>query len=270
MITERQTGTTELLSELRNGALILTLNRPEARNAMSIAMLRALQAELSYAQSAPDVRCIVLRGSDKAFCAGGDVKGMGAVPGGVPIDEQIHFQRRVQRETAGALAKLPKPTLAVINGPAAGAGLSLALACDLRLIASTAFLVTSFASVGLSGDFGVSYFLAHMVGSAKARELMFLSDRVSAAEAVSLGLANWSCEPHDLAERADALAARLAAAPTTALGYMKENINRAFRAEIDECMDLEATHHIHCMGTADHREGVAAFVEKRAPRFANR
>jgi 2-(1,2-epoxy-1,2-dihydrophenyl)acetyl-CoA isomerase len=187
--------------------------------------------------------------------------------GDVWIEDRIRWQRGVQRATAGKLFRMPKPTLAVINGPAAGAGLSLALSCDLRLMAQSAFLLTAFTTVGLSGDFGVTYFLSQVLGSAKARQMMFLSDRVSAAEALELGLVNWCCEPDDLIDKANAIAARLAAGPSTAFGYMKENLNRAMNTEVDDCMDLEATHHIHCMATSDHREGVAAFIEKRAPEF---
>jgi 2-(1,2-epoxy-1,2-dihydrophenyl)acetyl-CoA isomerase len=270
MVGERDTGTTHLRSTIRDGALWLTLERPDARNAMTDPMLEGLSRELAFAEASGDVRCVVLQGAGRAFCAGGDVKGMGAGPvSDLPIDRRILWQRRIQRDTAGRLATMPKPTIAVINGPAAGAGLSLALACDVRLMADSAFFLTAFASVGLSGDFGATYFLTRLVGSAKAREFMFLSNRISAADAVSLGMANWSCPLEELDERAAALAARLAAAPTTALGYMKENLNRAVAGELGECLDIEATLHVHCMATEDHHEGVLAFAEKRPPSFGS-
>ncbi|HUO13274.1 MAG TPA: enoyl-CoA hydratase-related protein, partial [Caulobacteraceae bacterium] len=182
----------------------------------------------------------------------------------------IHRQRVNQRATAGRLFKMPKPTLAALPGAAAGAGLSLALACDLRIMASNAILTTAFAKVGFSGDYGGAYFLTQLVGSAKARELYYLSDRVSAEEALRLGLTNWVCEPEALATKTREIALRLAKGPTVAYRYMKENLNRAMAGEVDDCLDLEATHHIHCGQTADHREAAQAFVEKREPVFHGR
>jgi 2-(1,2-epoxy-1,2-dihydrophenyl)acetyl-CoA isomerase len=193
------TGTQDLLASLEDGVLNLTLNRPEARNAMSRAMNDALATQLAAAEIDSAVKCIVLTGAGKGFCAGGDVKGMAARGDGTvgdnTIDGAIHLQRVKQRATAGKLFKMPKPTLAALPCAAAGAGLSLALSCDLRIMASTAIMTTAFARVGFSGDYGGTYFLSQLVGSAKARELYFLSDRVSAEEALRLGLTNWVCEP---------------------------------------------------------------------------
>jgi 2-(1,2-epoxy-1,2-dihydrophenyl)acetyl-CoA isomerase len=268
------TGTTDLLATLENGVLTLTLNRPQARNAMSRAMNEALQQQLAQAELDPAVRCIVLTGAGNAFCAGGDVKGMAAsgdgTVGALTIDQAIHRQRLNQRGTAGKLFTMPKPTIAALPGAAAGAGLSLALACDLRVMASSAILTTAFARVGFSGDYGGTYFLTQLVGAAKARELYYLSERVSADEALRLGLVNWVCEPDALAARAREIARRLAQGPTVAYRYMKENLNRALSGDVDDCMDLEATHHIHCGQTEDHREAARAFVEKREPVFKGR
>jgi 2-(1,2-epoxy-1,2-dihydrophenyl)acetyl-CoA isomerase len=268
------TGTTDLLAALDDGILTLTLNRPQARNAMSRPMIEALQRQLAQAELDAAVKCIVLTGAGNAFCAGGDVKGMAAAGdgtvGAMTIDQAIHRQRGNQRGTAGTLFKMPKPTLAALPGPAAGAGLSLALACDLRVMASTAFLTTAFARVGFSGDYGGTYFMTQLVGSAKARELYYLSERIVAHEALRLGLVNWVCEPGELAGKTRELARRLADGPTVAYRYMKENLNRAMGGEVDECLDLEATHHIHCGQTEDHREAARAFVEKREPVFKGR
>lgn len=272
--TSITTGTPDLLATLDAGILTLTLNRPDARNAMSRAMNQALQQQLAAAEFDPAVKCIVLTGAGKGFCAGGDVKGMAAAGdgtvGALTIDEAIHRQRTNQRATAGKLFKMPKPTIAALPGAAAGAGLSLALACDLRIMASSAILTTAFARVGFSGDYGGSYFLTQLVGSAKARELYFLSDRVSADEALRLGLTNWVCAPEDLTARTREIALRLASGPSVAYRYMKENLNRAMAGEIDDCLDLEATHHIHCGQTEDHREATLAFVAKREPVFKGR
>ena len=272
------TGTPDLLAALDNGVLTLTMNRPEARNAMSRAMNQALQAQLAAAEFDPAVKCIVLTGAGKGFCAGGDVKGMAAAGdlskddavAALTIDEAIARQRANQRATAGKLFKMAKPTIAALPGAAAGAGLALALACDLRLMASTAIMTTAFARVGFSGDYGGTFFLTQLVGSAKARELYFLSDRVGADEALRLGLTNWVCAPDELAAKTAEIAARLANGPTVAYRYMKENLNRAMAGEVDDCLDLEATHHVHCGQTEDHREATKAFVEKREPVFKGR
>jgi 2-(1,2-epoxy-1,2-dihydrophenyl)acetyl-CoA isomerase len=275
VMTVPGTGTSDLLSVLDRGVLTLTLNRPDARNAMSEAMMAALAAQLAWAELDPSVKCVVLTGSGKGFCAGGDVKAMSAGDGGGAggsgsIDEAIHRQRVNQRATAGRLFKMPKPTLAALPGAAAGAGLGLALACDLRIMATTAIMTTSFARVGYSGDFGGTYFLTQLVGAAKARELYYLSERVSAEEALRLGMVNWICEPAELKVRTQEIADRLASGPSIAFRYMKENLNRAMGGEVDECLDLEATHHVHCAATEDHREAVKAFVEKREPVFNGR
>ena len=268
------TGTSDLIATLDEGVLTLTLNRPEARNAMSKAMNKALQEQLADAEFNPAVNCLVLTGAGKGFCAGGDVKGMAAsgdgTVGAQTIDEAIARQRLNQRATAGKLFKMPKPTIAALPGAAAGAGLSLALACDMRVMARNAIMTTAFARVGFSGDYGGTYFLTQLVGSAKAREMYYLSDRVSADEALRLGLTNWVCEPEELMTKAREIALRIANGPTVAYRYMKENLNRAMAGEVDDCLDLEATHHIHCGQTEDHREATQAFVAKREPVFKGR
>ena len=265
------TGTPELLATREQGVLTLTMNRPEARNALSRPMIAALAAQLAAAETDAAVKCIVLTGAGRGFCAGGDVKGMAASGDGTvgnnTIDEAIHRQRINQRATAGKLFKMPKPTIAALPGAAAGAGLAIALACDLRIMASGAILTTAFARVGFPGDYGASYFLTQLVGTAKARELFFLSERVGADEALRLGLTNWVCAPEELAVKTREIALRLSSGPTVAYRYMKENLNRALGGEVDECLDLEATHQIHCGQTEDHREATKAFVAKREPVF---
>lgn len=269
------TGTEDLLGELDDGVLTLTMNRPEARNAMSGEMTAAMSEQLASAELNPAVRCIVLTGAGKGFCAGGDVKGMAASGDGTvgsnTIDGAIHRQRVNQRATAGKLFGMPKPTIAALPGAAAGAGLSLALACDLRVMASNAIMTTAFGRVGFSGDYGGTFFMSQLVGTAKARELYFLSDRVSAEEALRLGLANWVCEADELPSKTKEIADRLAKGPTVAYRYMKENFARAISSgDVDDCLDLEATHHVHCGQTEDHLNAVNAFVEKKEPVFKGR
>ena len=253
---------------------VLRLNRPECLNALSWALVSELHAALDEIHGNNRCRIVVLTGAGKGFCAGGDVKGMAAsgdgTVGAQTIDQAIHRQRVNQRATAGKLFKMPKPTLAALPGAAAGAGLALALACDLRIMASSAIMTTAFAKVGFSGDYGGTYFLTQLVGSAKAREMYYLSDRVGADEALRLGLTNWVCAPEELAAKTQEIARRLANGPSVAYRYMKENLNRAMAGDVDDCLDLEATHHIHCGQTEDHREATKAFVEKRDPVFQGR
>ena len=270
-----ETGTEDILAYEEDGVAVITLNRPQARNAMSGPMTAGLEQALDYAERATQIRCIVLTGAGGAFCAGGDVKGMAAGGSGSgqgpSLDERIHSQRLNQRNTAGRIYLMPKPVIASLPGPAAGAGLSLALAADLRIMADTAFITSAFARVGFSGDYGGSFFLSHLVGSGKAKELYFLSERVSAEECLRLGIANKVVPADVLEEETMKLARRLAAGPTVAYRYMKENFNRAaMGAGVIECLDLEATHHVHTGLTEDHRAAAKAFVEKTEPVFKGR
>ena len=270
------TGTADLLAHEEDGVAVITLNRPQARNAMSGAMNDALAGVLDHAERSAAIRCVVLTGAGGAFCAGGDVKDMAAAGGAGDgprpgLDERIHGQRLNQRNTAGRMYLMPKPVVAALAGPAAGAGLSLALAADLRIMADSAFITTAFARVGFSGDYGGSFFLSNLVGSGKAREFYFLSDRVGAEECLRLGIANQVVPAEQLEEATAALARRLAAGPSVAYRYMKENFNRAaMGGGVIECLDLEATHHVHTGLTEDHRNAARAFVEKRLPQFKGR
>lgn len=275
-----ETGTEDLLAYVEDRVAVLTMNRPARRNALSPAMLAGLAAVLAEVELAEDVGCIVLTGAGAAFCAGGDIKGMadrspkdsGDVERNRPTtDEAIHRQRLSQRATSGKLYSMPKPTLASLPGAAAGAGLSLALACDLRIASENAILTTAFAKVGFSGDYGGSYFMTKLIGAAKARELYMLSDRIDALEAERLGLVNRVVPDDALEKETLALAHRLAHGPSIAYRYIKENINRALEgASMTECLDLEATHHVHAAQTRDHKNAVKAFVEKREPVFEGR
>ena len=268
------TGTEHLIAKIENNVGYLIMNRPEARNAMSSEMNGALQEKIAEFELDEEVRCIVLTGAGNAFCAGGDVKGMNAKNEGDDekdtIDKAIHRQRDNQRGTSGKLYKMPKPTIASLPGAAAGAGLSYALSCDLRIMSSAAFMTTAFAKVGFSGDYGGTYFMSQLIGSAKARELYFLSDRVSAEEALNLGLTNWVVESDNLEAKTKEIAEQLASGPSVAFRYMKENLNRAMNGDVDSCLDLEATHHVHCGQTMDHKNAVKAFVEKRQPKFSGK
>ena len=256
------------------GIATITMNRPERRNAFSEAMMSALAEVLAQAEADPAVGCVVLTGAGGAFCAGGDVKSMAAPPAdrgaGRSLDARIHRQRLNQRATSGRLWSMPKPTIAAIPGPAAGAGLSLALACDLRYAVPGAVLTTAFARVAFAGDYGGTWFLTRLVGSGKAKELYYFSERLSAEDARRLGIVNAIFPPADFEREVMERARRLAQGPSIAYRYMKENLNRAVSGELGDCMDLEVTHHVHTGLTEDHREAAQAFVDKREPRFHGR
>ena len=271
------TGTEDLLGYVEDRVAVLTMNRPSRRNALSNSMLRALEAALIELDVATDVGCLVLTGAENAFCAGGDVKAMNEANSGngkgqrPSVDYAIKRQRLSQRATAGKLYSLSKPTIASLPGAAAGAGLSLALACDLRIASDTAILTTAFANVGFSGDYGGTYFMTKLIGAAKARELYLLSEKLDAFEAERIGLVNKVVPADALEKETHALAHRIAHGPSIAFAYMKENINRALEGgALGDCLDLEATHHVHTGFTADHRNAVKAFVEKRKPVFEGR
>ncbi len=272
-MTQLDTGSPDLLAEIDDGVAVLTMNRPDRRNAMSEAMMAAMERILGEVEVDDAVGCVVLTGSGGAFCAGGDVKAMAERPAGDrgrTMDAAVHRQRLRQRATSGRLWQMPKPTIAAIAGPAAGAGLSLALACDLRYAVEGAVLTTAFARVAFSGDYGGAWFLTRLVGSARAKELYYFSERLAAADAERLGIVNAVFPAADFDAEVRQRARRLAEGPRLAYRYMKENLNRAAGCELGEYMDIEVTHHIRTGLTDDHREAAKAFVERREPRFTGR
>jgi 2-(1,2-epoxy-1,2-dihydrophenyl)acetyl-CoA isomerase len=262
---------TDLLEQVKDGVAVLTLNRPDRLNAMSRPMLDALLEALPRLAEDPAVGVLVLTGAGRGFCAGGDVKAMaeGNELGGQTMEERAQALRS-RMETSRWLHEMPKPTIAMMRGPAAGAGLSLAMACDLRIASDTVKLGTAFARVGYSGDFGGSYYLTQLVGTAKARELYFTADLLDAQQALGLGLVNRVVADARLEEETMALASRLARGPRVAYRYMKRNMNAAETASLNDMLDLEAWNHTRTGMTEDHREAARAFVEKREPQFKGR
>ncbi len=262
------TGTDQLLGELRDGVLCLSFNRPEARNALSDVLSPALRKAIADAAQDARVRCLMLTGKGSAFCAGGDVKGMGSRGIGTPTtpEERVAELTRRQETLTGALHALRIPTLAALPGPAVGAGLSIALACDLRIAAKSAFVSTGYARIGLSGDYGMSWFLQRLVGPAKAKELFFSAERIPSDTALGLGIVNRVVDDDALEVDAWDWATRLAAGPTVAFGYMKDNFACA-DDDLGASLRQEAEGIIRSAGTTDHKEAVRSFVEKREPAF---
>ena len=260
----------ELLETFHDGIATLTINRPQSRNSMTTEVMQGLSEAMPRLANDPAVRLVVLTGAGGAFCAGGDVKGfVNKEPGSansLPFEQNVNLLR-ASMEVSRWLHEMPKPTLAVISGPAAGAGLSLALACDMRIAADDAKLTTAFSKIGLSGDFGGSYFLNLLVGAAKAREMYFTGEVVLGAQAARIGLVSRSVPKDQLAQAALAWALELAALPTLAIGYMKRNLNAGLRGSLSEVLDLEAIHMIRTFETEDHKAAAIAFVEKKSPRF---
>ena len=263
--------TQDLLVAVEDRVATLTMNRPDRRNAMSPAMLDSMLIHLDRFANDPAVGAVVLTGAGGAFCAGGDVKAMaeGTEFAETGLEGKVRALRR-SMETARLLHEMPKPTLAAIPGAAAGAGLSLALACDLRIAVDTAKITTAFARVAYSGDFGGSWFLSKIVGTAKARELYYLAPVLTGAEAQEIGLVNRAVPQDAFADAVGGTARALANGPAVALGYMKRNMNAAEYQPLSACLDQEAMHHTRCGMTEDHKEAAAAFVAKRAPVFHGR
>ncbi|MEM1161202.1 MAG: enoyl-CoA hydratase [Pseudomonadota bacterium] len=271
---EVDTGTGQLLCRVDDHVATVTFNRPEKRNALGDIVTPALRQVLLDLEADTDVRVIVLTGAGGAFCSGGDVSGMGG-PGPDAVseptpDDKIRALQHKQATLTLRLHELSKPTIAALPGAAAGAGMSIALACDLRLGAESAFMVTGFARVGLSGDYGCSWFLTQLVGPAKAKELFFTGRRITSGEALTLGLLNEVVPDADLPTRTAELAQDIAHGPPMALRFMKQNINRAAVADLKTCLDWEADRLVRVAATEDHKEAVAAFMEKRAPVFRGR
>ncbi|GAA6189320.1 enoyl-CoA hydratase [Litorivita sp. NS0012-18] len=260
-----------LKKDLQDGLLILTLNRPEARNALNLELTEALRDAGHEAMYDPAVRAVMLIGSGGHFCVGGDVKAMNEGKGrDAPYGLRRHGLRD-RMDISRALHEMPKPTIAVVEGSCAGAGLSMAMACDFRICAEDSKITTAFAKVGLSGDYGGTYFMTHILGAAKARELYLTSQLLSGSEAAAMGLFSRALPAGDVASAGLEMARALAAGPTGALGRIKRNIALAEQGgTLGECMDMEATHFWECTETADHKEAAAAFVGKRKPVFTGR
>ena len=273
-MTKLDTGTDQLLATFSDGIVTLTFNRPEFRNALGDIVSPALRRMIANISGDPEVRCVVITGAGTTFCAGGDIKGMGDQDPGhsrpASPEEAVADLTEKQMTLTGSLYTMPKPTLASLPGAAAGAGLSIALACDLRIAAESAFITTGFSRIGLSGDYGCSFFLTQIVGTARARELFFTSERIGARQCEAWGLVNRVVPDDQLGDETRSLALQIAAGPPLAFAQMKKNLDRALRSDLPSCLEEEAQGLVHTAQTRDHREAVRAFVEKRKPEFEGR
>ena len=269
-----ETGTEELLCRLEDRVAIITLNRPKKKNALSDHLTPALRQTLLDLETKREVGCILITGSGDAFCAGGDIGGMG---GNASKDEEVS-ERPTAEERVRALihkqetltlrlADHAKPTIAALPGVAAGAGLCIALACDIRVACRSAFVTTAYRNIGFSGDYGGSWLLTQLVGPSKAKELFFAGRRVQSDEALALGIFNNVFEDASFENEALAMAKQIASGPPIAIAFMKEHINRAVTGDLRSNLAMEADRLIRCAATSDHKEAVKAFMEKRTPVF---
>jgi 2-(1,2-epoxy-1,2-dihydrophenyl)acetyl-CoA isomerase len=268
-----------VLLERDAGVATVTLNRPERMNALTDELMRALPERLREAAEDPDVRCVVLTGTgDRAFSAGADLgdasgrqpPGEGVVGEGEVLETSIDRLQRYQ-ESSWLLHTMSKPTIAAINGAAAGASLSLCGACDLRLASDNAVLATAFQRIGFSGDFGGSYFWTKILGTAKARELYMLGDRVSAEQALEIGMVHRVFPQSEFRKQVGELARRVAEGPPLGYRYMKRNLNLAESgAHLRELLDFEAEAMMRTGRSRDFQNAALAFLRKEKPEFHGR
>jgi 2-(1,2-epoxy-1,2-dihydrophenyl)acetyl-CoA isomerase len=241
---------------------VLTLNRPERLNALNRQMAEEAIRRLSEVAVNPEVGAVVITGA-------GHVSDMAQDEQTRSMEDRVDELRRGQ-ELCWMLHSMPKVTLAAVNGYAMGAGLGIALSCDLRIASSAAKFGTAYAKVGLGGDYGTTWQLTRLVGPAKAKELFFLADAIDASEALRIGLINRMVEQEQFEAAVGEVAKRIANGPLVSYRYMKENVNLAMQSDFRSILDREAMTHIRCFGTEDHREGATAFVEKREAKFRGR
>jgi 2-(1,2-epoxy-1,2-dihydrophenyl)acetyl-CoA isomerase len=255
-----------ILSETVDGVLTLTLNRPDVLNAVTDAMLSELQDAFRSAERDAAVRCIVLTGAGRGFCAGQDLNARGGASGG-PLQSVGEHLRHGYNPLVRRIRGIEKPVIAAVNGVAAGAGANIALACDIRIASETASLVQAFVKIGLVPDSGGTLFLPMLVGLGKACELAFTGDRIGAEECLRLGLFNQVVPADAFVEKTHELAIRLAALPTRAIGLTKRAFNRAVMPNLEAVLEYEADMQTLASRTKDNAEGVAAFLERRTPNF---
>ena len=259
-----------VLYDLTDGVATITFNRPDAMNSLDVATKELLVQITAEVAADPAARCVVLTGTGRAFCTGQDLKEHIDLLHNGGSDALFTTVDKHYNPIVTALAGMEKPVLAAVNGVAAGAGASLAFACDLRIVADTAGFNTAFANVALSCDTGASYHLPLLVGRAKAMELLYFPRTVKADEALELGLATSVVPADALAEEVGTLARRLAAGPTVALGAIRRSVTYAAGVTFAEALDLESAMMQKSGATADHRAAVAAFVAKEKPVFEGR
>jgi 2-(1,2-epoxy-1,2-dihydrophenyl)acetyl-CoA isomerase len=259
-----------ILFEKSGGVATIALNRPEKLNAFDGRMHEELHDALDNAATDDEIRCLVLRGEGRGFSAGADLKSEDLSRKAGEVPDLGEYLRRTYSRTITKIVAMEKPVVASLHGPVYGAGVGLALACDVRLAAESARFSVAFVKIGLMPDAGVTYFLPRIVGLGRAVEMSMLGGAVDAEEAYRIGLVNRVVLDEMLEEETAVFAKRLAAMPTRALGSMKQALYASFESDLETALEREAVGQTLCGRTADHEEGVAAFFEKRDPHFTGR
>ena len=255
-----------ILIEKNNNILDITFNRPESKNAITRDMFEQMLTTLEKCKEDNELRAIFLNGEGDAFSAGGDVKDMATKEDNRSLQEKTNSLRRIMG-VSELLYSLPIPTISIINGPAAGAGFAIALACDMRIATENAKFVTAFSKIAFSGDFGGSYFLTKIIGTAKARELFYLSDTIDAKKAHELGIINDLVDTNEINEYITSLKNKFRNLAPIAVKYMKKNLNIAEVGDLNLSLNQEALHMMICSETEDHKNAARAFVNKEKVLF---
>jgi 2-(1,2-epoxy-1,2-dihydrophenyl)acetyl-CoA isomerase len=262
-----------ILFERSESVATLALNRPEVLNAFNGRMHEELHDALDSAAADEEIRCVALRGEGRGFSAGADLKSEELSRGDGEPPDLGEYLRRTYSQTIRKIIGMEKPVVAALHGPVYGAGVGIALACDLRLAAESAkFSVAfiTFIKIGLMPDAGVSFFLPRIVGLGRAMELSMLGEAVDAQEAHRIGLVGKVVPDENFEDETRALSSKLAAMPTSALGQIKQTLHASFASDLETALEREAEGQALCGYTQDHKEGVAAFYEKREPNFTGR
>ena len=271
-ITELETGTRQLLAHIHGNVGILTLNRPEAKNALSDELTPALRRKIAELNEDKRVTALIITGTGNAFCAGGDVKSMNSSKDKGWTEEKseeetIKDLQKKQITLTAALYNFTKPTIAVLPGAAAGAGLSIALSCDFRFVSDNAFAIAGYGRIALTGDYGITWLLTKLIGPSKAKDMLFSNRKINAKEGLDIGIFNRIYKSEDLLKDSLEYAKIVGSFSPIALKAMKKNINNSTQLNLVDALDQEAIDLIKASKSKDHKEGIKAFVEKRKPSF---
>ena len=272
-IIELETGTRQLLSHIHGNIGIITLNRPESKNALSDELTPALRKQIANLNLDNRVNSLIITGAGDAFCAGGDIKSMNSSSNKdgwtnkVSEEEVIKSLQLKQMTLTHALYNFSKPTIAALPGAAAGAGLSIALTCDFRFTNENAFAIAGYGKIALTGDYGMSWLLPRIIGISKAKDMMFSNKKILAREGLNIGLFDNIIEGDNLLKSTLEYANLLSSFSPLALKAMKNNINSAYELSLEKSLNQEAIELIKASKSNDHKEGIRAFIEKRKPNF---